>query len=72
MNRISSRSDERTACALSAPWRVEGTIAVKTVRPDQEEPIPVRAGSHRMGQIIIRFVALLAIVVGLMLLAWLR
>jgi hypothetical protein len=45
---------------------------VKTVRPDQEEPIPVHAGSHRMGQIIIRFVALLAIVVGLMLLAWLR
>lgn len=45
---------------------------MKTVRPDQEEPIPVRAGSHRMGQIIIRFVALLAIVGGLMLLAWLR
>lgn len=45
---------------------------MKTVRPDKEQPIPVRAGSHRMGQIIIRFVALLAIVVGLMLLAWLR
>jgi hypothetical protein len=71
MNRISSCCDERAACALSA-LRLEGTIAVKTVRPDQEEPIPVRAGSHRMGQIIIRFVALLAIVGGLMLLAWLR
>jgi len=47
-------------------------IAVKTVRPDQQEPIPVRAGQHRMGQIIIRFVALLAIIVALMLLAWLR
>jgi hypothetical protein len=45
---------------------------VKTVRPDKEQPIPVRVGSHRMGQVIIRFVALLAIVVGLMLLAWLR
>ncbi|HEX6260172.1 MAG TPA: hypothetical protein VFZ51_05930 [Woeseiaceae bacterium] len=43
---------------------------MKTVRP--EEPIPVRAESHRMGQIIIRFVALLAIIVGMMLLAWLR
>jgi hypothetical protein len=72
MNRISSHSDEGAACALSTPRSVEGTITVKTVRPDKEEPIPVRAGSHRMGYIIIRFVALLAIVVGLMLLAWLR
>ena len=37
---------------------------MKTVRPDQPEPIPVRAGSHRMGSIIIRFVVLLAIVAG--------
>jgi hypothetical protein len=45
---------------------------VKTVRPDKEQPIPVRTGSPRMGQIIVRFAVLLAIVVGLMLLAWLR
>jgi hypothetical protein len=45
---------------------------VKTVRPDKPEPIPVRTDSHRIGQIIIRFVVLLAGVVGLMLLAWLR
>ena len=45
---------------------------MKTVRPDKPEPIPVRAGGHRMGQIIIRFVVLLAIVVGVMLFAWLR
>ena len=45
---------------------------MKTVRPDKPEPIPVRTGSHRMGQIIIRFVVLLAIIVALMLLAWLR
>ena len=63
MNRISSLL-RRTACELSARG-VEGTIAVKTVRPDKEEPIPVRAGSHRMGKIIIRFVVLLAIVAGL-------
>jgi hypothetical protein len=45
---------------------------VKTVRPGQTEPIPVRAGPQGMGQIIIRFTALLAVVVGLLLLAWLR
>lgn len=51
---------------------VEGISPVKTVRPDKPEPIPVRAGPHRMGKIIIRFVALLAIATGLFALAWLR
>ena len=45
---------------------------MKTVRPDKPEPIPVRTGGHRMGQIIVRFVVLLAIAVGLMIFAWLR
>ena len=45
---------------------------MKTVRPDKEEPIPVRAETHRMGQIIIRFGVLLAIVVAVLLFAWLR
>jgi hypothetical protein len=45
---------------------------VKTIRPDKPEPIPVRTGSHGMGKIIIRFVVLLAIIVGLMMIAWLR
>lgn len=45
---------------------------VKTVRPDKEEPIPVRPESHRMGQIIIRFAVLLAIVAAVLLFAWLR
>jgi len=45
---------------------------VKTVRPDKPEPIPVRTGPHRIGQIIIRFIVLLAIIVALMLFAWLR
>ena len=45
---------------------------MKTVRPDKPEPIPVRAGPHRMGQVVARFVALLAIVTGALLLAWLR
>lgn len=64
MNRIFARRDE-----LSSNRR--GDFVVKTVRPDKPEHIAVRAGPHRMGQIIIRFVVLLAIVVGLLLLAWL-
>jgi hypothetical protein len=45
---------------------------VKTVRPDKPEPIPVRNGAHRMGQIIIRFAVLLVIVVAVLLFVWLR
>ena len=45
---------------------------MKTIRPDKPEPIPARAQPHGIGKIIIRFVALLVIIVGLMVLAWLR
>lgn len=45
---------------------------MKTVRPDKPDPIPVRAETHGIGKIIIRFVVLLAIIAGLMLLAWSR
>jgi hypothetical protein len=45
---------------------------VKTIRPDKPEPIPVRANAQGMGKIIIRFVVLLAIVAGIVLIAWLR
>jgi hypothetical protein len=45
---------------------------VKTFRPDKPDPIPVRTETHGIGKIIIRFVVLLAIIAGLMLLAWSR
>jgi hypothetical protein len=45
---------------------------VKTIRPDKPEPIPARAEPHAIGKIIVRFAVLLAIVAGLMLVAWLR
>lgn len=45
---------------------------MKTVRPDKPEPIPVRNGAQGMGQVIIRFAVLLAIVVAVMLFVWLR
>ncbi len=46
--------------------------AVKTVRPDQPDPIPARRGPHLMGKIILRFVVLLVIGTGLLMLAWMR
>lgn len=45
---------------------------MKTVRPDNPEPIPARDVRPQMGKIILRFVALLVIAIGLLLLAWSR
>ena len=45
---------------------------MKTIRPDKPDPIPVRANAHGMGKIIIRFMVLLAIIAGIVLIAWLR
>jgi hypothetical protein len=70
VNRIFSRCDERLRTrAQQAP---EGISTVKTVRPDKPEPIPVHAGSHRMGSVIVRFLVLAAIIAAIVLSAWLR
>ena len=45
---------------------------VKSIRPEGAEPIPVRAGTHRMGTIIVRFVAILAVVIIALMLIWYR
>ena len=45
---------------------------MKSIRPEGAEPIPVRAGTHRMGTIIVRFVAILAVVIIALMLIWYR
>jgi hypothetical protein len=45
---------------------------VKTIRPDNTDPIPLRTSQPRVSTILIRFVALLAIVVVTLALAWSR
>ena len=45
---------------------------MKSIRPEGAEPIPVRAGTPRMGTIIIRFVAMLALVIIVLMLVWYR
>jgi cell division septal protein FtsQ len=47
-------------------------LYVKSIRPEGAEPIPVRAGTHRMGTIIVRFVAILALVIVVLMLVWYR
>jgi hypothetical protein len=43
---------------------------MKTIRPDNADPIPLRVSTHRMGTIMIRFVGLLFLAVVVMALAW--
>ena len=45
---------------------------MKSIRPEGAEPIPVRAGPQRMGTIIARFVAILALVIIVLTLVWYR
>jgi hypothetical protein len=47
-----------------------GQVSMKTIRPDNTDPIPLRVSSHRMGTIMIRFVGLLLLAVVVMALAW--
>jgi hypothetical protein len=59
------------------PWRrvainQRDDAYVKSFRPEGAGPIPVRAGTHRMGTIIVRFVTTLALVIVVLMLVWSR
>jgi hypothetical protein len=43
---------------------------MKTIRPDNTDPIPLRVSPHRVGTIMVRFIALLVLAVVVMALAW--
>jgi hypothetical protein len=45
---------------------------VKTVRPNNTDPIPVRTAAPKMGTIMIRFVVMLFVAVTLLALLWSR
>ena len=45
---------------------------MKTVRPDNSDPIPLRTAPHHMGTIMIRFVGLLVAAVVVLALIWSR
>ncbi|HEV3501564.1 MAG TPA: hypothetical protein VGZ92_14685 [Bradyrhizobium sp.] len=45
---------------------------MKTIRPDDSDPIPLRHSPHGMGTLMIRFVGLLLVAVVALALAWSR
>jgi hypothetical protein len=47
-------------------------IFMKSVRPDNTDPIPLRNSPHNMGTIMIRFVGLLVAAVVVLALLWSR
>jgi hypothetical protein len=49
-----------------------GRRFVKTIRPDNTDPIPLRSTQPRMGTIMVRFVALLILAVAVLALVWSR
>jgi hypothetical protein len=60
---------------VQAPLRggeLSGLTCMKSVRPDNSDPIPLRRPPHNMGTIMIRFVGLLLAAVLVMALIWSR
>lgn len=49
----------------------EGTF-MESIRPEQPDPIPLRATPHRVGTIMLRFVGLLFLAVVALALVYLR
>jgi hypothetical protein len=53
-------------------WRLSPGILMKTIRPDNTDPIPLRRSPHRVGTIMIRFAGLLFLAMVVLALAWNR
>jgi hypothetical protein len=49
-----------------------GNQSVKIVKPNNTEPIPLRTSPPKMGTIMVRFAALLVVVVAVLALLWNR
>ena len=52
--------------------RIQGHHLMKSIRPDNTDPIPLRNSPPRMGTIMIRFVGLLVVAVVVLALIWSR
>jgi hypothetical protein len=52
--------------------KLSGLACMKSVRPDNSDPIPSRGPSHNVGSIMIRFVGLLLAAVLALALIWSR
>jgi hypothetical protein len=47
-------------------------LLMKTIRPDNTDPIPLRRSPHRVGNIMLRFAGLLLLAMVVLALAWSR
>ncbi|SHL21771.1 hypothetical protein SAMN05444159_5341 [Bradyrhizobium lablabi] len=45
---------------------------MKSIRPDNTDPIPLRTAPPRMGTIMLRFIGLLVLAIAALALAWSR
>jgi len=63
------RDQER---ALLPAANLVGLRLMKSVRPDNTDPMPLRTDPPRMGTIMIRFVGLLVVAVVVLALIWSR
>jgi hypothetical protein len=70
LNLPSLRCDQEQALPQAA--NALGTMLMKSVRPDNPDPIPLRDEPPRMGTIMIRFVGLLVVAVVVLALIWSR
>jgi hypothetical protein len=73
LNRLNLRcpdGDQRQA--HPAPAGLGTHLVMKTIRPDNTDPIPLRNSSPRMGTIMIRFVGLLLLAIVVLALVWSR
>lgn len=58
--------------ALSKGGNSLGTIFMKSVQPDNSDPMPLRSAPRSMGTLMIRFVGLLVVAVVALALIWSR
>jgi hypothetical protein len=52
--------------------QIRGNIFMASIRPDNSDPIPLRASPHRMGTLMLRFVGLLFLTVAVLALLYSR
>jgi hypothetical protein len=62
----------RPSAGASRAGRFAGSLFMKTIRPDNTDPIPLRRSPHRMGTIMLRFAGLLFLAMVVLALAWNR
>jgi hypothetical protein len=70
LNFAGRRCDQQQATRQGR--KIRGNIFMASIRPDNSDPIPLRASPHRMGTLMLRFVGLLFLTVAVLALLYSR